>query len=32
MIFVVVMISRKIRAHFDEQYALHKDGAVGAAA
>ena len=24
MIFIVVMISRKIRAHFDEKYALHQ--------
>ncbi|MDO5490936.1 MAG: ferrous iron transporter B [Bacillota bacterium] len=28
MIFVVVMISRKIRAHFDEQYRLHASAAV----
>ena len=31
MVFVVVMISRKIRAHFDEQYQLHANAAVSAA-
>lgn len=31
MILVVIMISRKIRAHFDEQYRLHADAAVSAA-
>ena len=32
MIFVVIMISRKIRAHFDEQYELHKRAAKEGAA
>ena len=31
MIFVVVMISRKIRAHFDEKYRLHAAAAADAA-
>ena len=31
MIFVVVMISRKISAHFEEQYRLHGDTAPSAA-
>jgi len=31
MIFVVVMISRKIRAHFEEQYRLHGDTAASVA-
>ena len=31
MIFVVVMISRKIRAHFDQQYQLHANAAANAA-
>ena len=31
MIFVVVMISRKIRAHFDQQYQLHAKAAANAA-
>ena len=31
MIFVVVMISRKIRAHFDEKYQLHAAAATSAA-
>ena len=31
MIFVVVMISRKIRAHFEEQYRLHGDTATSIA-
>ena len=31
MIFVVILISRKIRAHFDEKYALHANAAAHAA-
>ena len=31
MIFVVVMISRKIRAHFEEKYQLHQNAAASAA-
>ena len=31
MIFVVIMISRKIRAHFVEKYTLHADAAASAA-
>ena len=31
MIFVVILISRKIRAHFDEQYRLHAEAATNAA-
>ena len=31
MIFIVIMISRKIRAHFVEKYTLHADAATSAA-
>ena len=31
MIFVVIMISRKIRAHFEEKYQLHQNAAASAA-
>ncbi len=32
MIVVLVLVARKVRAHFDEQYALHKNSKAGAAA
>ena len=32
MVVILVLVARKVRAHFDEQYALHKDSKAGAAA
>jgi ferrous iron transport protein B len=32
MVVVLVLVARKVRAHFDEQYALHKNSKAGAAA